>query len=290
MRSQIGLGGVRCGPVPSLPNMKAHKQTAAASPQRVPGRRAFTLIELLLVIVNIAILAALLLPSLNRAKQRAYTVSCLNNLRQLTICWHQYANDNEDIMVPNNFVYYITPDTTNSTVLGEDGMTWCRSLAPVDTDDITAATSMLFVYNQSPAIYRCPADRSTVLGQPNKLRNRSYNMSNSIQCEQADHYRKITEVPNTTTLFVFIDTHENDIWDSTFGMFSQGTWWQDFWLDVPADRHQQGANLTFADGRAEHFRWRSPKDGYLLGQHTTDDLDLADLRRLQNHIKGAPGD
>ncbi|HEU5070683.1 MAG TPA: prepilin-type N-terminal cleavage/methylation domain-containing protein [Verrucomicrobiae bacterium] len=250
---------------------------------------AFSLIELLVVIAIMALLAALLLPALNRAKQKAWTVACLNNLKQLSVCWHQYAGDNEDVMVPNNFVYYITPGGSGGPAPGEDSLTWCRSLAPLDTNAIGEATSLLFRYNQSPAIYRCPADRSTVTGRPDLLRNRSYNMSNSIQCSQADHYRKFTEIPNTASVFVFIDTHENDIWDSTFGMFAAGSPWQDYWLDVPADRHQRGANLSFADGHVERFGWRAAKDGYLLGQHTANADDLADLRKLQQHIKEADG-
>jgi prepilin-type processing-associated H-X9-DG protein len=244
------------------------------------------LIELLVVIAIIGILAALLLPALNRAKQRAWTISCLNNLKQLTVCWHQYAGDNEDVMVPNNFVYVVDPSTTNPATLGEDGMTWCRGLAPLDTNEIDAATSMLFRYNQSTAIYHCPADKSTIDGHPDLLRKRSYNMSNSVQCQQADHFRKFTEIPESTSLFVFIDTHENDIWDSTFGIFSLGDYWQDYWLDVPADRHQQGANITFADGHAQRLRWRATKDGYLFARHAANDDDLADLRVLQGHIKG----
>src|ERR1039458_7461466 len=85
----------------------------------VEARRGFTLIELLVVIAIIALLAALLLPALSRAKSRAWTIACLNNLKQLEICWQSYALDNSDLVVPNNSVDAGT-DGSIAT-----GASWC---------------------------------------------------------------------------------------------------------------------------------------------------------------------
>lgn len=259
----------------------------------LPRKRAahgFTLVELLVVMVVIGVVAAFLLPALNQAKSRSKTVVCLNNLKQLQLCWLMYVHDNDDVMPPNNFVYYVSMGSTNDPTLGEDEMTWCRGIAPLDTNPITAGTSLLYAYNQSQKIYHCPADYSTILDHPNMLRKRSYNMSNSANCSSDEHFRKYNEIRVPTSLFIFIDANENDIWDSTFGVISQNyPFWSNYWLDIPADRHAQGANLTFADGHAEHWNWRASKKQLRLGQKAYNSADLQDLRQLQQHIKGAGG-
>jgi prepilin-type processing-associated H-X9-DG protein/prepilin-type N-terminal cleavage/methylation domain-containing protein len=274
MISGMGGGGVVC----------THN---SLGPRQIFTGTAFTLVELLVVIAILGLLAALVMPALTKAKKQAWTITCLNNLKQLQLCWHMYAHDNNDVIPPNNFVYTVSIGTSNSPTLGEDGLTWCRGIAPLDTNEINAVTSLLFVYNQNAAIYHCPADRSTIDGFPRMLRRRSYNVSNSANCSRDNHFRSSYEIPDPASLFTFIDTDESDIWDSTFGTLPVGCYWENYWLDVPADRHNQGCNLTFADGHAEHWIWAAPKKDHYLGDLAFDENDLQDLRRVQLHIKDA---
>jgi len=254
------------------------------------GRRAFTLIELLVVIAIIAVLASLLLPALSKGRARAQTIDCIDHLRQLQLCWHMYTHDYDGFLPPNNFVYFVTMGSTNSPVQGADGSSWCRTLAPLDTNAINADTSLLFDYNRNPAIYHCPADTSTVAGRPDLLRNRSFNMSNSINLTNDNHFTKENEIRSPAVLFVFIDTDADEIGDATFGVTQTGSYWQNYWLDIPADRHDtRCCNLTFADGHVETWKWKERKSGRLAGSHYTTDDDLDDLRRIQQHIKDAGG-
>ncbi len=251
------------------------------------SRAGFTLLELLVVIAIIGILSALLLPAIGKAKVKAQTVSCLNNLKQLQTCWLMYVNDYNDFVPPNRSL--ITNGAWRSTPDSWIGL----SSAPHDTDFQPIQQGLLFKYdyNRSLATYRCPGDRSRVrttggqdLGIP---RTRSYSMSgcwggrtNEVQNTLA----RLSAAPNPAQLFVFIDEQEDSIDDAHFLTWPNP---DDRWVNLPAGRHNQVGVLSFADGHAERWKWKWPKqfakkESYW--KRAENAADLADLRRLQEAI------
>ena len=240
------------------PRRLRHKsQIANLKSQILPA--GFTLIELLVVITVIAILAALLLPAISAAKNKAQSIACLNNLKQLQTCWLMYLNDNNDRVPPNKSalvqgIWRSSPDS------------WIgNSSAPYDAsfDNIKNGLLFKYDYNRSLATYHCPGDHSRVRTRNGQLlsmlRTRSYSMSgcwggrtNEVQTAVS----RMGDAPDPAKLFVFIDENEDSIDDAHF------LTWPDpdnRWVNLPAGRHGNIGILSFADGRVERWKWKWPK-------------------------------
>jgi len=238
----------------------------------------FTLIELLVVIAIIAILAALLLPALARAKAKALQTGCLNNCRQLQLCWQMYADDNADVLPPNGGQ---GPSVARTAVYTTSD-SWLLGNAYTDQTTANIEQGVLFAYNKSTAIYKCPADRSTVQDKGQIPRTRSISMSFYMNGKPSpgspaygdvnDCWHKTASIrnPSPSQAAVFIDEHENSIQQGMFLMnnpnqlmnFGMPVW---SWISFPSTRHSGGCSLSFADGHMEAWRWVEPNTITLSG-------------------------
>jgi len=252
-------------------------------------RSAFTLIELLVVIAIIAILAAMLLPALGKAKQKAQGIKCMSNLKQLQLAWFLYSNDNNDKICP-----------TAGTESGGSPQ-WCRgrmdiAAEAVDPRYIQDVNSLLWPYSKALGIYKCPADPKAYSGKPT-VRSMSMNawlnpantpMSQGLS-GNARVFRKQTEITgriSPSKCWVLIDENDktiNDGWFVVSGNPASGP--RNFdWVDSPASYHNKAGGLSYADGHAEIKRWR---DKNLTGPNPSINMPAdatggyADLRWLQ---------
>ena len=209
-----------------------------------------------MVIAVIAILAGLLLPVLSRSRIKAEGIACGNNIKQLSLAWSLYADDNADLLV-NNYGKPQTIATRNTWANNVES--WTNS---DDNTNLTYVTDTLFspYDNRSALIYKCPSDRAPAANGP-RIRSMSMNGMVGDPGNLVDVFNplyvqffKLAQMPDASGTCVFLDEHPDTIND---GFFINRL--EDYqWGNLPASYHNGAVNLAFADGHFETHRWVVP--------------------------------
>jgi len=202
-------------------------------------RRAFTLLELLVVISIIALLLSILTPALNRAKMRACDVVCLHNLKTLWHAWMMYTDDNDGRLVGGH------------VGSGE----WVDAPASAGDDEIEREkqgirNGRLYPYVKHVGVYHCRLDKRA---RQNRGGFRSYSIAGGMNGEAGEHiFRTFTEIKPLSRFYVFVE-------EADPREFNMGSWLintdKELWIDPLAIWHGKSSTLAFADGHVEVHKW-----------------------------------
>ncbi|KKT06062.1 MAG: hypothetical protein UV78_C0020G0007 [Parcubacteria group bacterium GW2011_GWA2_43_17] len=256
--------------------------------------KAFTLVELLVVISIIAVLLAVLMPSLQKARSMATRTVCTSNIRQLTLAWRMYSDQNN-----GKLASALTGKATdwwmvqNGVLTNEDG--WVGWLGKVIGNPIKPTsdpvlqtqeiqTGTLYPYVKNVKTYGCP------VGEKNMMR--SYSIFDAMNgCTDALTsvsispsgmvYKKLTEIKRPSERGVFIDEGISTFVSWTIPYKAEAWGWE----KIPL-RHGKGTSLSFADGHSEYWTWTNP--GTIKGDMNSG-IGNKDLQRLQKAAWGKLG-
>ena len=222
-----------------------------------PGLTGFTLIELLVVISIIALLLALLMPALEKARELGWRSVCLGNLKDLSLVWIMYADDNEGKLV-NGETADVPRQTTSSAGVLYEEIPWVFESDPdTSTYDQEAAfkEGALWAYSKNTKVFRCPGGKAKHL--------RTYSIVTSLNGENIVTSDPRVWVKNRSLIrrpherAVFIDEGRTILNpDEALGHSFKIGYATREWIDPPPVRHSGGTTLVYADSHAAHWKWK----------------------------------
>lgn len=291
-----GLRGVDRSPLLKQACVGADQPARDRFGPRSASSRAFTLIELMVVIGVIAVLASMLLPVLHKSKQKGQGTLCLNNLRQLILGWTMYAHEYDDWLAPNSDGERAGKDRDRPSWVAGWLRTDLESGGKYDSTNVAllvgkqyAGTGSIGPYVGEAKIYRCPADKSrvTIEGATyNRVRSMSMNayMNGNGVWQSPDYvtFQKLSGIQRPSDMWVLLDEREDSIND---GYFATDMTRNYAIVDYPASYHNGSCGFSFADAHSEYRRWQEPTTTPILkpGEHlplgskytTWNDRDMA---------------
>lgn len=269
----------------SRPNLQAPQKGRGVGFCR---KEAFTLLELLVIVVIIGVLAALLLPALNKARTLAQRTACMSNLRQIGLAWTLYYEDSSGRLAesypggtaPNPYAW-VYGNMTNSSEAG--------SLTLLNR-------GRFFPYLTTPTVYHCPADQGVLIGDKRTPTVRSYSMNaflgdrsrfgapvnQAISKNYPAFYSRESDLDAPSQVWVLIEEDSRTISDGYFLLDPELKKAPTRLPSTSPDRHDYAFGLNFADGHSEVWRFYDPASAKLSSYGSSSAIDSKDFQRLAN--------
>ena len=212
--------------------------------------RGFTLIELLVVIAIIAVLMAILMPALNRAREQGKRAVCLSHLRQLTLAWITYADENDDKLV-NGAAGYSNQQLSWGDHRNE--LAWVNAVSTNwDTQLQGIREGALWPYLKNEKIYRCATGRRGEALTYAIMFSMNAVCHPWVQGVKGAHVKTRSEIHNPAPPYRLVFIDEGYMTPDAYAVYYH----LETWFDSPPVRHGDGTTLSFADGHADHWKWK----------------------------------